>query len=146
MLTNKFKCNNSGPSLWAPLTTNCAASLGNKMQKNVLFFSLMINGWSSPPLKSTGRSVGGGSRSPAGSADASTASPSALCPEGAAWSQTAQLRSQSRDPLRVTNTKCLTLFSGGCCWGWPCQTRPQASSSSRRSSSSGHPLAPHRLR
>lgn len=39
----------------------------------------------------------------------------------------------------------LTLFSGGYCSGWPCQTAPRSSSSSHRSSSSGRPHTPLHL-
>lgn len=59
----------------------------------------------SPPLKSSGRSAGGGSRSPAGSGDASTASLFAPCPEDAACSQTAQFTCKRAAALKQPSLK-----------------------------------------
>lgn len=76
------------------------------MGGNALIYSFMT----SPPLGSSGRSVGGGSRSPAGSADASTASLCAPCPEGAACSDSTVQESSSK-PFQGPRSKSVLLSS-----------------------------------
>lgn len=129
----------------------------NKILKRFFFFFkkkekvyfLICTKWerTTPPLRSSDHSLGGGCRSPADSGDASTVSAFAPCPGRAVWWRATYAHTKPHAVLKANDkqTKCLTLSWGGSHWGSPCQTKLQSSYSSRRFSSLDPPPFPRRL-
>lgn len=117
-------------------------------KKEKVYF-LICTKWerTTPPLRSSDHSLGGGCRSPADSGDASTVSAFAPCPGRAVWWRATYAHTKPHAVLKANDkqTKCLTLSWGGSHWGSPCQTKLQSSYSSRRFSSLDPPPFPRRL-